>query len=55
MLFIGVYMTADHLRKRRRQVVAIYTLLGTTFVHGCHAPSACCWILRFQILVMQKA
>lgn len=32
-----------------------YSLFGTTFVHGDHAPSACCWILRFQILLPQKA
>ncbi len=32
-----------------------YSLFGTTFVHGLHAPSACCWILRFQILLPQKA
>jgi serine/threonine protein kinase len=31
------------------------SLVLPTFVHGLQAPSACCWILRFQILVMQKA
>ena len=31
------------------------SLFGVTFVQGLHAPTACCWILRFQILSMQKA
>ncbi len=32
-----------------------HSFVGVTFVHGLHAPVACCWILRFQILFMQKA
>jgi hypothetical protein len=30
-------------------------LVGTTFVHDDHTASAYCWILRFQILLPQKA